>query len=90
LIEVLRESGTLERAAVASYLNALHFHTNEPAYPLSTDQVVSLYNQYSGGGDIYPGMNLKQYFKTLYGGNNQSWPGGNQPCSNDNQGGGGD
>ena len=45
LIDVLRENGTLERAAVASYLNAVHFHTNEPAYPLSSDQVVSLYTQ---------------------------------------------
>jgi hypothetical protein len=90
LSQVLHENGTLERAAVASFLNAVHFHTNEPAYPLSSDQVVSLYTQYSGGGDIYPGMSLKQYFETLYRGHNESWPGGNQPCQNDNHGGGGD
>lgn len=89
LREVLDENGTLDRAAVASFLNAVHFHTNDPAYPLSSGQVVSLYTQYAAGGQVYPGCDLKCYFESLYeDGENESWPGGIQPCQNDNQGGG--
>lgn len=88
LREVLDENGTLDRAAVASFLNAVHFHTNEPAYPLSSDQIVSLYTQYAGGGQVYLGCDLKCYFESLYEeGDNESWPGGTQPCENDHQGG---
>lgn len=69
----------LARAAIASYLNALHFHTNDPAYPLSTDDVVNLYNNHASG-DLYPGCDLKCYFESLYG-DSESWPSGYSPAN---------
>lgn len=59
----------LGRAAVASYLNALEY---APNYPLSTAQVVAMFNAVIGGGSYDPtGVNwnaaqVKTYFDSLY------------------------
>jgi hypothetical protein len=81
---ILENCGTnrpLERAAIASYLNAL----NLPNYPLTTTQVLSLYaNSSSGSVGNYP--SLKDYFESLYG-NSTDWPtGSKQGCNSDPQG----
>jgi hypothetical protein len=69
----------LARAAIASYLNAYHFHTNDPAYPLSTTDVVNLYNN-NASGNVYPGCDLKCYFESLYS-DSDSWPAGYSPAN---------
>lgn len=59
----------LGRAAVASYLNAIEY---APNYPLSTAQVVAMFNAVIGGGIYDPtGVNwsatqVKAYFDSLY------------------------
>lgn len=59
----------LGRAAVASYLNAIEY---APNYPLSTAQVVAMFNAVIGGGSYDPtGVNwnatqVKAYFDSLY------------------------
>lgn len=69
----------MARAAIASYLNALHFHTNNPAYPLSTTDVVNLYNS-ARTGNLFGNCDLKCYFESLYG-QSENWPAGYSPAN---------
>lgn len=73
----------LARAAIASYLNAKHFLNS---YPLTTDQVIWLYNNASSGPvGNYP--SLKGYFESLYD-NSDDWPAGfgSNTCPSDPDG----
>lgn len=74
----------LARAAIASYLNAKHFLNS---YPLTTTQVVDLYT-HNASGPVGNYASLKEYFESLYGGNNEDWPVGanSQNCQADPQG----
>lgn len=71
------------RAAIASYLNALHFQNS---YPLTTDQVTWLYTNASSG-PVGNYASLKDYFESLYG-NSDDWPAGSSSssCPSDPQG----
>lgn len=62
----------MARAAIASYLNALHFLNS---YPLTTGQVTWLYTNASSG-PVGNYASLKEYFESLYGGDNEAWPAG--------------
>lgn len=71
------------KAAIASYLNALHFQNS---YPLTTDQVIWLYTNASSGA-VGNYASLKEYFESLYG-NSNDWPAGfsSSNCPSDPQG----
>lgn len=73
----------LARAAIASYLNAKHFSNS---YPLTTTQVISLYNN-ANIGPVGNYADLKTYFESLYG-NSDAWPAGysSTNCSSDPDG----
>ena len=73
----------LERAAIASYLNAKHFPNS---YPLTTAQVLAMYAN-AGSGAVGNFASLQGYFESLYE-DSDEWPAGasNTTCPSDAQG----